>query len=135
MGFDWDKSNFPKPPREALHSENMLLDMLDGGIYGKSSEERMHSANITLQAGASDGKSSGILKSLFPDWEYMRRRYPYLEDRKWLLAYAWLCRITDYGKKKKGRGMQDAVRVGNRRVALLQEYGIIGNKDTGQDQG
>ena len=135
LGFDWEKSSFPKPDKEALHSENMLLDMLDGGIYGKSSEGRMHSANITLQAGASDGKSSGILKSLFPDWEYMRRRYPYLEGRKWLLAYAWLCRITDYGKKKKGRGMQDAVRVGNRRVALLQEYGIIGNKDSGQDQG
>lgn len=90
LGFSWKKAHLQKPDKKILHSAEMLEDILDSGIFGDSTAERKHSANITLQASdRTEQRHSGIGTSLFPSMEYMCRQYPYLHGKKWLLPIAW----------------------------------------------
>ena len=126
LGFSWEKAHLQKPEQELLHSEDMLWDILDSGVYGHSTQDRSHSANITLQAAdRTEQKRTGIAASLFPSMDYMSRQYPYLKEKKWLLPVAWASRIIAYASKTGGKGMADAVETGRRRVDLLKSYGII----------
>lgn len=126
LGFSWKKAGLARPDREILDSELMLEDILDSGIFGKSSKERVHSANITLQASDGTGKkNTGMMASLFPDVGYMRRQYPYLVNHKWLLPAAWIQRMISYKKSMRGRDMTKPIETGKQRVELLRRYGII----------
>lgn len=126
LGFSWKKAGLSRPDEEILHSEEMLGDILDSGIYGKSSDERVHSANITLQASnQSQQKQLGLGASLFPGIDYMSRYYPYLEEKKWLLPFAWGQRLAAYGRKTDRKEMSRTVTTGKKRVELLKQYGII----------
>lgn len=50
LGFSWEKASLKRPGKKLLDSQKILEDLLSSGVYGKSSDERIHSANITLQA-------------------------------------------------------------------------------------
>lgn len=114
-----------------LDVEPMLEDMLSGGLYGDSSRSRKQSSNMTLDAVAAEqqGKkqSSGVLGSLFPKAEKLEGRYPYLKERPWLLPVAWAHRIVRYaGELKQAPGQAaETVAIGNRRLELLRQYGVI----------
>lgn len=64
----------------------MLGDLLDSGIYGKSSLSRLHNSKMTLEAVLSDkqGKKGKInlMSSLFPDASVMQSRYVYVRKNK-----------------------------------------------------
>lgn len=125
LGFSWERSKLKKPTNIVLDSEQLLDDILDAGIYGKDDLERLHSSTITLQAvNNKDGKKR-VSQSLFPDYEYMCRQYPYLERYKILLPYAWGCRIIDYVRKTDRKTVKDTLNIGNKRVELLKKYNII----------
>lgn len=99
----------------------LLEDLLDSGVYGNQDLDRLHSSNITLSAAA--GKKSGLAASLFPSAKYLEARYPYLKKRPWLLPVAWCCRIFSYSKESADAGA--SVKLGNQRIELLKQYGII----------
>ena len=64
-----------------VEEESILEDILQGGLYGTSSEDRLHSSNITLNAAATDkrGKEkNAVISALFPAFSSMKHRYPYL---------------------------------------------------------
>ena len=115
-------------------SADMLADMLDAGIFGGTSIERMHSANITLEAAQKHGMSGrvkGIWRALFPGRTYMERRYPLCKRSKWFLPAAYLRRFVDYACMRKKRlnvdaGDESALRIGMQRAALLEKYKIQG---------
>jgi len=68
------------------------------------------------------------VKSVFPSMKYMSGKYAYLEKHPYLLPIAWGSRIVTYGKstrERKGGDPAKSIRLGNERVALLKEYGII----------
>ena len=126
LGFSWERAGLARPPAAILDSGDMLEDMLASGIYGKSSPDRLHSANMTLQASSRmSGRRSGVMASLFPGYDYMVRRYPWLLERKWLLPAAWLKRIAAYRREIKGRSVMGAAKTGKQRVELLKKYRII----------
>ncbi len=126
LGFSWERAGLARPPADILDSGDMLEDMLASGIYGKSSPDRLHSANMTLQASSRmSGRRSGVMASLFPGYDYMVRRYPWLLERKWLLPAAWLKRIAAYRREIKGRSVMGAAKTGKQRVELLKKYRII----------
>ena len=58
-------------------------------------------------------------------------RYPYLKEKPYLLPLAWVNRILKYGKETAGGSADNnaaqSIKIGNGRVALLKEYGIIGS--------
>lgn len=127
LGFSWEKAGLRKPADVQPDSDAMLEDLLCSGIYGNSSENRVHSANITLQAAQSGHRSAMPLSSIFPELSYMRRKYPYLDRHRWLLPVAWIQRGASYLGKTRKQDVSAVLDTGNYRVSLLKKYGIIGD--------
>jgi hypothetical protein len=51
-----------------------------------------------------------------------------LRKHPWLLPVAWTHRILNYGKEIKSNGtgtVLESVQIGNKRVELLRQYGVI----------
>lgn len=112
-----------------VDENDLLADILTGGLYGVNDVNRAHSANITLDAVAKQKqgrRSAGPLASVFLPLGSMAGKYPYLKKYPWLLPAAWVQRVGRY-LLRRGRSVDPAasVRIGGERVALLREYGII----------
>lgn len=106
----------------------LLEDLLAAGIYGSSSEERLHSSLITLGA-AADGNDSHrirrVVRTVFPPGRALKGKYPYLRDKPWLLPAAWAQRIVSYRAQKDSASAKESLEIGAQRVRLLKKYGII----------
>ena len=133
LTFDPEKAHYPKVWQEiSVDETDMLMDLLDSGIYGNANMSRKHSSNMTLDAVAADknGKKAGntVLKSLFPSAKKLEGRYPYLKKHPILLPIAWTDRILKYRKETVAGGdnaAADSVKIGNQRIELMKKYGII----------
>lgn len=113
-----------------INYDDLLADVLSGGLYGTVSEDRSHSSNMTLDAIRSNrsGRRGGTaLRSVFLPASALKGRYPYLKKRPWLLPAAWAQRAWGYlAKRRKGQVRPtESIRIGRERIALLKEYGII----------
>ena len=131
--FDPEQAAYPAAWQEIQVNEMpMLADLLSGGLYGDASMSRKHSSNITLDAVAAQKqgrKTKGaLLTSVFPPVDKLTGRYPYLKKYPYLAPVAWADRLFHYAtetKNTKNNHAADALKIGNQRVALLQEYDII----------
>ncbi len=117
----------------------LLADILEGGLYGTSSEDRLHSSNITLRTmeAAKEGRNGSLAGTLFPSYDYMKRKYRYVERIPVLLPVGWLHRLIAYGvdsvlHKRKGNDAMEAMRIGQERVELMRRYGIL-DEEKNQD--
>lgn len=133
LGFSGDSSGF-HPEKYGIQSkpDELLEDILAAGVFGKSSENRLHSSNITLDAYAEHGSSVGaaLLKTVFPGRRYLKKRYPVLEKFPVCLPAIWLYRLINYGMKlipgkKKYVSLTDSLTIGSKRIELMKKYGII----------
>ena len=72
-----------------------------------------------------------LLRTVFPPARQLAGHYPYLKEKPYLLPLAWVNRILKYRKETAGsptdNNAAQSIRIGNGRVALLKEYGIIGS--------
>lgn len=131
--FDPEKACYPQAWQALTVDEApMLADLLSGGVYGDADLSRKHSSSITLDAVSArkQGKKQGnaLLLSLFPSAKALKGRYPYLKARPYLLPAAWLHRLCKYGKetgRTRNNNAVESLRIGNQRIELLKEYGII----------
>ena len=64
---------------------------------------------------------NGLLRTVFPPARQLAGRYPYLKEKPYLLPLAWTA-----GGSADNNAAQ-SIKIGNGRVALLKEYGIIGS--------
>ncbi len=109
----------------------LLNDILSGGVYGATDEDRQHSSTITLEAveAQKEGrKGKGALASVFRPLESLVGQYPYLEKHPWLLPVAWTQRVFRYLFRRDRGGSinpSESIRIGKERTQLLREYGII----------
>lgn len=118
-------------------SGNLLEDMLEAGVFGKSSIGRIHSANITMSAAdrsfAENDRPKtvrlSIASSLFPPKLYMERNYLYLKKKGYLLPIAYFQRIRTYLKERKVQSRYsmeiNSIAIGKKRIALMRQYGVI----------
>lgn len=133
LTFDPEEVCWPEEWRSIQVDEILMLeDLLSGGIYGGAEMSRKHSSSMTLNAVAANkqGKKKGIpvLKTLFPSARNLEQNYPYLKKYPYLLPAAWIKRILRYGKELgevSDNSASEAVWIGNQRIKLLKEYGII----------
>lgn len=124
LAFDYEKIVLPQDYQEDLYDyQDLLDDILDAGIFGKSSAERLHSSTITLNATVS-GRTS-IIKSVFPRAKDISGRYPYLKKYPFLLPIAWFHRLFHYLTNKKDGNKQKTIEIGAHRVELLKKYEVI----------
>ena len=128
--FDPDNACYPHAWRKIqVSAEPLLEDILSGGIYGSATKSRQHSSNITLNAVAAEqgNRKAGnpLLVSLFPPKSDMCGRYPWLKKDPWLLPLAWADRILRYRRETGSGDTAEPLKIGNTRIELLREYGII----------
>ena len=105
---------------------------MEGGIYGTSTQARLNSANMSLDAlnKKSKSKIKSNIAAIFPKAENIKGRYKYLEKYPVLLPVAWGSRILTYSKERGslsslGATAKETIEVGNRRIDLLKEYKLI----------
>lgn len=114
---------------------DMLMDLLEGGVYGGADLTRKHSSNITLDAikQSHSGKKTriNVLSSLFPSYKTMASRFMYVKKHPLLLPVSWLHRIALYSKEMTNSSNNNAlksVQLGQKRVGLMKKYKIIDDK-------
>lgn len=104
----------------------LLQDVLTGGVYGSSTEDRQHASLITLSAlSAAKSIPASLRGAIFPPLEQMAAKYPYLRRRPWLLPAAWSQRIAGYLRKGGRVSPTASISIGSQRVALLRRYGLL----------
>lgn len=133
--FSPQKAHYPVEWQKICVDEQPLLeDLLQSGIYGSADMSRKHSSMITLNAVAAQkkhGKSRfkrSILKTVFPSAKSLEGRFPYLKRCSLLLPVAWVSRLVRYEQETRnsaGNNAAKSIRIGNERVELLKQYGII----------
>lgn len=122
LEFDYTKIRVPEGIDKSDY-QDLFEDIMDAGIFGQSSSERIHSATITLNT-ISDGKTS-VLKSIFPSLKEMQGKYKYLNKYPVLLPFAYLSRIVNYKKNNSSKNSQKTIEVGKQRIELLKKYRVI----------
>lgn len=122
LEFDYTKIRVPEGIDKSDY-QDLLKDIMDAGIFGQSSSERIHSATITLNT-ISDGKTS-VLKSIFPSLKEMQGKYKYLNKYPVLLPFAYFSRIVNYKKNNSSKNSQKTIEVGKQRIELLKKYRVI----------
>ena len=106
----------------------MLADLFASGLLGAASDDRLHSARLTLDAvdAAREGRAArGLLHSLFPGKAYLQNNYTYAREHPVLLPVAWANRLVNYLLSPSSPAPGEALRIGRERVALLRFYGIL----------
>lgn len=106
----------------------MLADLFASGLLGASSDDRLHSARLTIEAvnAAREGRAErGFLRSLFPGKDYLQENFPYAREHPVLLPAAWANRIVNYLRSPSASAPGEALRIGRERVELLRFYGIL----------
>ncbi|WP_343338787.1 hypothetical protein TPELB_09890 [Terrisporobacter petrolearius] len=133
LGLDENKIVYPKDKNEYyINTEDLIQDIMEGGIYGTSSQARLNSANMSLDALNKESKSKikSNIAAIFPKAENLKGRYKYLEKYPVLLPVAWGSRILTYSKERGslsslGATAKETIEVGNKRIDLLKEYKLI----------
>ena len=133
-GFNDDKITYPanitsfdelkNSQKYYINSESLINDILDAGVFGASTMDRKHTALMTLDA-VEDKKKSNRLKAVFPNVNYLKDNYTYLQKYPTLLPVAWGQRILSYLKKNKTSSYINTMELGKQRIELLKEYKII----------
>ena len=134
LGFNNDKITYPdnitsfdelkNSQKYYINSESLINDILDAGVFGASTMDRKHTALMTLDA-VEDKKKSNRLKAVFPNINYLKDNYTYLQKCPILLPVAWGQRILSYLKKNKTSSYINTMELGKQRIELLKEYKII----------
>lgn len=127
--FDYDFSFvLKKAENKYLHCDEFLSDLLDAGVFGKSSEDRVHSAAVVLDAVENDGKKSK-LKALFPGFADMKKKFNILKFLPFLLPIFWIYRLFGYAFKmlsgKNKVSPQKSIEIADGRIDLMKKMGII----------
>ena len=108
MYLTLDKEKLPDKYSSCDVDESFMLeDLLDSGVYGKSTLSRVHSSTITLDAVSN---------------------YQHGKKSKLLLPVAWMHRLIHYGKQTlttKNNNALESIQIGKQRVELLKKYDII----------
>lgn len=111
----------------------LLADVVDSGVFGKSSEERARSAAIVYRSFDRDGgrTESGFMKIVHAVFIRVDElHYPYLYAKRWpaLLPVAWIHRLFRYAAAKDidaRRETSEGMRIAGERIDLLANLKMI----------
>ena len=105
-----------------------LSDVLTAGVFGKSSEDRLHSSSMVSDAVENDGKRS-MKSALLPPFSVMKKRYKILKILPFLLPFFWLGRILSYGFKcifkRKRSSPKKSIEIADSRIDMMKKMGIV----------
>lgn len=114
-------------------AEMLLTDLLDAGVFGKSSEERTRSAAVVYRTfdnadGKQDSTGMRLKRAIFVRPSELKAPYLYAQRHPWLLPIAWVHRLFRFlFQKREGDARQEAVeglRIADERLSLLDKLGM-----------
>ncbi len=124
LGLSKEELGFADYTPAETSSDEMLCDILSGGIYGNTDPVRLHASTITLAA--ANGKKGNIFSALFPPYIIMKNRFSYLDKYPILLPFSWACRIVRYlFGKMENKNTAETLEIGSKRLSMLEQYGIV----------
>ena len=118
--------------REA--AELLLTDLLEAGVFGKSSQERTRSAAVVYrsfdsEAGNQDSKAGRLRRAIFVQPSELKPPYLYAKRHPMLLPIAWVHRLLRFFFQGQGNARLEAaegMRIADERLALLEKLGMRG---------
>lgn len=122
---------FGLPVPEGWHPidcTDLIQDSLEGGVYGHSTEDRLHSASITsTSTGDNALELKNLLRAVFPNRKAMEINYPWVSKSLLLLPAGWCVRLLRYAISiiRKEVSPIRSIEIGRRRVRLLREYNVF----------
>lgn len=121
LEFDSTAAHLPENYIDNEDHQDLLEDIMNAGIFGQTSGERIHSSTITLNA--AEKGNVNIIRSIFPSFQEMKDKYEYLKRYPFLLPISYISRIYHYIAGKNDS--QKTVEIGQQRVELLKKYKVI----------
>lgn len=129
LSVDFDISDIPfDKAMNVTDRSGLLIDMIEGGVFGKSSNGRVFSGPVVQISSLKRKKGNvviGFLKACFPSKEYLKYSYPILQEHTIMLPFVWIYRIIRYIKRTKEPKLAEGLKVARKRLALLEEYGLV----------
>lgn len=138
LTFNPEKACYPECWKSIEVDESAMLDdLLKSGVFGQADMSRKHSSNITLNAliadkrgeKASTNKLQAAIKAVCLPVNKLSDRFTYLQKFPFMLPVAWIQRVVIYSKEtagnKSGNNAGESIKIGNERVELMRQYGII----------
>ncbi len=124
-GFDY------KADYDILCPDGFLDDLLSAGVFGKSTEDRLHSASLVSSA-IEDNGSKSVMKTIFPSYKTMKGKFPFLKSLPFLLPFMWILRLVIYTSRvifrKQKLSPVKSIKIADSRIELLKNMGIIQEK-------
>lgn len=123
-----------KAPLEPKYPEALLEDMMQSGIFGNESKERITALTImnTAIRRSDNEQNNSILKTyintIFPRKSYMVKTYKELERKPWLLPICWVRRGFRLLRQNKGSSIdiaKESAKISKKRIQLLKKYDVI----------
>lgn len=115
-----------------VDSGDLIMDALQGGSFGHRTEDRIHSASITSSDGTGHTIIHNLIRAVFPHRKTLELNYPWASRSRFFLPVAWGARIIRYaGNVRKGTSPLKSIRIGARRMKLMEEYSIFRTENDG----
>lgn len=106
-----------------LDAEALCEDLLNGGTFGVDDKEINYASTFIFSK--TGGSRFGLLRSVFPSYDLMAAMHPELYSKPWKLPSAYCRRIAKYLTKKRDPELEkDAIKKGNKRINLINNYGL-----------
>lgn len=109
--------------------EELLLDLLDNGIFGNETQAWRTSIHMTEAAVESSGTRSRLRllgRTIFPGRAAMIGMHPELQEKPWLLPVRWVQRwgrFVRHNRENGGKLAKESMEISRRRIELLRKYG------------
>ena len=111
---------------ELIDSTDLIEDALEGGVFGHSTEDRIHSASITAADGTGHNTVYSLFRTAFPSRKVMEINYPWVSRNRLLLPVGWCVRLFRYaGKIGKSSSPLRSIEIGKKRIKLLEKYDVF----------
>lgn len=107
---------------ENMNVDSLIDDLLDGGIYGSNSTDRIHSGLLTLNK-YNSSRNDEKISTLFPTLDRMKKKYPFLNKYPIMLPIAWIMRLAAYTASE--HDSSSTIKLGKKRIELMKELNII----------
>lgn len=111
-------------------ADALLEDLLDAGVVGHRTEERISSAAVVYRAYETEDADSGrIRRALFPSANTLKAPYLYARAHRWLLPVAWVHRWCNYAVSllrgtRRHSDTAAGIEVADTRLQLLGALGL-----------
>jgi len=120
--------------REMNYSRELLIDVIECGIFGNITEVGFTAARATVMVTGDCLRDKRvntmrmILRVLFPNKEYLLAHSPYLQNKPWLLPIAWIKRWGRFlakCAKHNGNLVGESLKISRRRLKLMKKYNLL----------